>query len=174
MLLSSMLLLTTVRVPSVLLLLLLLAAAVLSRLQGLSALQVDVYPPSILFGPILQAQLPTQLFDLWLDLLHMARRVVALAHNRMQVLLPAGLGRPDALLQDSLCLFDIESVEVDGVLVHFAGGVVLAEDVVGCLAVVVVSLGVMLLGLAGILARGFVVAGAKRFLGLNHQVGRIL
>ena len=38
-----------------------------------STLQIDIHPPCILFRCILQAQFLTYLFDLWFDLLYVAR-----------------------------------------------------------------------------------------------------
>lgn len=74
------------------------ATTMLARLQGLSALKVDVYSPGILFSPVLESQFPTQLFHLGLNLLHMARGVVSLAYNSVEVLLAASLVRTDTLL----------------------------------------------------------------------------
>lgn len=158
--LPSMLLLSTMRLPSML----------LSRLQRLPALQVNVYPPSILFRPELQSQLLTQLLHLGLDPLHMTRRVVSLAHNRMEMLLPARLIRPDALLQNALRFIDVQPVQIDGIRVYLSRRVILAEDILARLAVVVVSFGVVLLRFAGVLLRSFVVIGTEGFLGLYKGV----
>lgn len=158
--LPSMLLLPTVRLPSML----------LSRLQRLPALQVNVYSPRILLRPELQSQLLTQLLHLGLNPLHMTRRVISLANNCMEMLLPARLIRPDALLQNPLRLLDVQPVQIDGIRVHLSRRVVLAEDVLARLAVVVISFGVVLLGFAGVLLRSFVVIGTEGFLGLYKGV----
>lgn len=47
-------------------------AGYISRAVRLAALEVDVDPARILFGPVSQAHLPTQLLDLGLQLLHVA------------------------------------------------------------------------------------------------------
>jgi hypothetical protein len=106
------------------------------------AFQININSPVILLGGIVQPQLLAQPLDARLDLLHAARRVVALADNDMQMGLPRGLGVADALLEDVLGLFDKLAVQVDGVLRNAAGGVVLAEDELGRLLVV---LGLLLL-----------------------------
>ena len=55
----------------------------------------------------------------------------------MQVRLALGAGAPDAGLEDVLGLLDELAVQVDGVVVDAAGGVVLPEDVLARLPVVV-------------------------------------
>lgn len=122
--------------------------AVLRR-DRLSTLEVDIYPASILLCAVLEAQFATQLLHLGLELLNVVRRVVALADNSMQVCLATGLIRANALFENALRLFDELSVEVDAVAVDSAGGVVLAEDVVGSLAVVLLHLGIVGLALVG-------------------------
>lgn len=123
--------------------------AVLWR-DRLSALEVDVYPAGILLCAVLEAQFATQLFHLGLELLNVVvRRVVALADNSVQVCLATGLIRANALFENALRLFDELSVKVDAVAVDTAGGIVLAEDVVGSLAVVFLHLGIVGLALVG-------------------------
>ena len=106
------------------------------------ALQININPPVVLLGAIVQPQLLAQPLDARLDLLHASGRVVPLADNDMQVRLPRGLGVADALLEDVLGLLDELAVQVDGVLGDAAGRVVLAEDELGRLFVV---LGLLLL-----------------------------
>lgn len=60
-------------------------------------------------------------------------------------------------------------MEINCVSVNLAGGVVLAEDVVGGLAVVVVALGVVLLGFARVFLGPVVVVGAEGILGLGNS-----
>ena len=82
--------------------------------------------------------------------------VVALANDDVQMRLPGLLGVADALLEDLLGLLDELAVQVDGVGVDAADGVVFAENVLGRLFVVVVCFGggavAALVGLLG--ARG--------------------
>jgi hypothetical protein len=125
------------------------AAMVLTGPEGLAALQVDVDPAGILLGAILQAQLAAQLLDLGLELLDVVGRVVALADDGVQVLLAAGLILADPKLEDALGLLDELAVQVDGVGLDAAWGVVLAEDKVRRLPVVLVHLCVMTLALVG-------------------------
>jgi len=111
------------------------------------ALEVDVDAPRVVLGRALQTQVAAQLLDPRLDLLHVAGTVVALADDGVQVRLAPGLVGPDALLEDARRLVGELAVQVDGVLGHAAGRVVLAEDVLGRLPVVVVHGGRMALAL---------------------------
>ena len=173
--LSAMVLLLAAVLATMVLLLLatgvpVLAAAATSmmllRRDRLAALQINVYPPGVVLGGVLEAELAAQLLDLGLDLLHVARRVVALADDGVQVRLAAGLVGADALLEDALRLLDEEPVQVDLVAADLAGGVVLAEDVVGRLLVELVHLAVVHLALVGELLGGGAVARVVRLLGL--------
>lgn len=51
------------------------------HLSDLSALQIDKDPALILLGLVVQAELPANLLDARLDLLHVSRAVVPLADN---------------------------------------------------------------------------------------------
>jgi hypothetical protein len=74
------------------------------------------------------------------------------------VRLAVGLVGADAFFEDALGLFDELAVEVNAVGIDAAGGVVLAEDKVGCLAVVLVHLAIVRLALVGVLLGPGVVA----------------
>lgn len=119
------------------------------RRNGLSALEIDIHPPSIILCAVPEAQLATELLHLGLELLNMVGRVVALADNSVQVCLASSLVRADALFENALRLFDELAVEVDAVGVDTAGSVVLAEDVVGRLAVVLLHFGTVSFALVG-------------------------
>lgn len=142
---------TVLLLPMVRRLVLILVASIPAVLwrDRLSALEVDVYPAGILLCAVLETQFATQLLHLGLELLNVVRRVVALADNSVQVCLATGLIRANALLENALRLFDELSVKVDAVTVDTAGGIVLAEDVVGSLAVVFLHLGIVGLALVG-------------------------
>ena len=58
-----------------------------AMLRSLSTRQIDVYPSFVLLGFEFEAHLVAQTLDTWLDLLHVAGRVMPLAHNRVQVAL---------------------------------------------------------------------------------------
>lgn len=124
-------------------------SAMLRRRNRISALEIDVYPSSIVLCAILEAQLATELLHLGLELLDVVGRVVALADNSVQVRLAASLIGPDTLLENALRLFDELAVEVDAIGVDATGGVVLAEDVVRRLVVVFPHLGLVSLALVG-------------------------
>jgi hypothetical protein len=109
------------------------------------ASQVDIDAALVLLGGIVKPQLLAQTLDAGLDLLHVARRVVPLADNDMQVILTGALGVADALLEDILGLLDELAVQVNGVLGDATGCVVLAEDELGGLLVVLGLLPLMLL-----------------------------
>lgn len=113
------------------------------------ARQVNVYAALVLFGGAVQAELLAEALDGGLDLLDVADRVVPLADDDVQVALATGLGVADARLEDALGLLHELAVQVDGVLGHVARRVVLAEDVLGRLLVVRVTLRLVLLALVG-------------------------
>lgn len=125
------------------------AISAMLRRNRLSALEVDVYPPSIILCAIPEAQLAAELLHLGLELLKVVGRVVALADNSVQVRLASSLIRADALFENALRLFDELAVEVDAIGVDTARSVVLTEDVVGRLAVVLVHFGTVSLTLVG-------------------------
>lgn len=131
--------------------LVLVAAAISAMLRRnrLAALEIDVYPPSIILCAIPEAQLATELLYLGLELLNVVGRVVTLADNSVQVRLASSLIRADALFENALRLLDELAVEVDAIGVDTAGSVVLAKDVVGRLAVVLVHFGTVSLALVG-------------------------
>jgi len=97
--------------------------------------QIDVDPALILLGIVLQSQLATNLLDLGLDLLHVPDTVVPLAHNDVQMPLARLLRVSDALFEDFFRFLDELAVQVDGVRVYAAHGVVFAENVLGGLFV---------------------------------------
>lgn len=164
-LLPPMLLLSTVML---LLLLSTMVAGVAAVLRGdsVAALEVDVDAAGVLLGTKLESQLAAQLLDLGLDLLDVARRVMALADDGMQVRLAGGLVGADALLEDALSFLDELAVQIDAVGLYVAGCVVLAEDEVGGLLIVVVHLGIMRLALVGELLRAGAIAVVVRLSGL--------
>lgn len=106
------------------------------RRGDVSARQIYIDPTSVFLGCEVEAHLVADLLDTGLELLHAARRVVALAHNDVQVRLPTCTGIPDARLEDVLGLFDELPMQVDGVGRHAARRVILAEDELGRLPVV--------------------------------------
>jgi len=79
------------------------------------------------------------------------------------------LGVPNALLEDFLGLFDELAVQVDGVTVDFAHGVVFAEDELGGLLVVFVGFGSMRLALLRQLMRLAAVAALVGLLGTRGE-----
>ena len=97
----------------------------------------------------------------------MVAAVVSLAHNNVQVILTTALGGLDALLEHVLCLLDEQAVQIDGIFLDAAVGVVLAEDVVARLAVVLLHLGGMLFSL------GREVVGARAVARLVGLVGAV-
>lgn len=149
--------------------LVLVAAAISAMLRWyrVSALEVDVYPSSIVLCTILEPQLATQFLHLGLELLNVVGRVVTLADNSVQVRLAPGLIRADALLENALRLFDELAVQIDAIGFDTAGGVVLAEDVIGRLVVVFPHLGVVSLALVGQFLRSGAVAILVRALRLK-------
>jgi hypothetical protein len=91
--------------------------------------QININPALILLSIILQPQLPTNLLNFRFNLLHMPNTMIPLPHNNVQMPLPRLLRVPDALLQYLLCFLDELAVQVDGVGVDAADGVVFAENV---------------------------------------------
>lgn len=98
------------------------------RLIRITALQVNKNSPRIFLRPILQPKLIAKLLDLGLQLLHMTRRVIALAYNDMKMMLSPGLIRPNSLLNNALRLLYKLSVQVDLIGLDTTGGIVLTED----------------------------------------------
>jgi hypothetical protein len=123
-------------------------SAILRR-DRVPALEIDVYPSGVILCAVLEAQLAAELLHLGLELLDVVGRVVALADDSVQVRLASSLIRADALFENALRLFDELAVQVDAIGVDTAGGVVLAEDVFGCLLVVFIDLGAVSLALVG-------------------------
>jgi hypothetical protein len=128
------------RLPILRMLRLMLLAVIESRhlrsaVPTTSLPQIDVDPALVLLGIVLQSQLATNLLDLGLDLLHVPDTVVPLAHNDVQMPLARLLRVSDALLQNLLGFLDELAVQVDGVRVYAAHGVVFAENVLGGLFV---------------------------------------
>lgn len=103
---------------------------------NLSTSQVDVDPPLIRLGVILQSELLTDLFDPRLDLLYVSRTMIPLADNNMQVILAGAPCIFDSLLQDILGLLHELSVQIDRIRRHAIGRIVLAKNEVGGLLVV--------------------------------------
>jgi len=97
--------------------------------------------------------------------------VVSLADDHVEVRLAVLLGVADALLEDLLGLFDELAVQVDGVAVDFADGVVLAEDELGGLLVVLVGFGCVRLAL---LRQLFRLGAVAALVGLLRARGEVL
>lgn len=98
------------RLAIVLMLRLVLLRVVVPLRRMSPTLQIDVHPPLVLLGVVLQVQLPANLLDLRLDLLDMARAVVAFADDDVKMAL-SGLPRvANALLENLLGFFDILAV----------------------------------------------------------------
>ena len=133
-------------------------------------LQLDVYATFIVLSVVLQSEFTADLLDARLDLLHVVRRVVSLADDHVEVRLAVLLGVANALLEDLLCLLDELAVQVDGVAVDFADGVVLAEDELGGLLVVFVGFGCVRLALLRQLFRTGAVAALIGLLRLRGEV----
>lgn len=110
------------------------------RPTHLTSGQIDIQASFILLRRIIQPQLSTELLDPWFDLLDSARGMIPLADDDMQMSLSSRLSIPDPRLQDVLGFFDELPVEIDRVLGHAAGRVILPEDVLGGLFVVGVLL----------------------------------
>lgn len=139
--------------------------ALVSRSMRLAALEIDVYPASILLCTVLETQFAAYLLNLGLDFLHMAGRVMPLANDGMEMCLASGLVCTDALLEDALRFLYELTVEVDAVGLDATRRVVLAEDEVGGLAVVFIHLAIMRLAFVGqLFGRGTVavIVGSTR------------
>lgn len=102
------------------------------------ACKVDVHPTLVGLRRILQSQLLTNLLDPRLDLLHMVRAVVTLAHNNVQMRLPSRLCITYPGLENVFGLLYELSMQINGVFSHAAWCVVLAKDVFGGLFVVLI------------------------------------
>ena len=84
----------------------------------------------------------------------------------MQMRLACGLSVFDPLFQDVFCLFNELSVQVNGVAVDSADGIVLAEDEVGGLLVVLIHHGAVSFAFFGELVRGTAVSAFVGIVGL--------
>jgi hypothetical protein len=133
-------------------------------------LQLNVHATLVVLSVVLQSEFAADLLDARLDLLHVVHRVVSLADDHVQVRLAVLLGVADALLEDLLGLLDELAVQVDGVAVDFADGVVLAEDELGGLLVVLVGFGGVRLALLRQLFRPGAVAALVGLLGLRSEM----
>lgn len=137
----------------------------LRRVVGRSTLKINIHPPLIRLGLILQSQVPTNLFHPRLNLLHMINTMVPLAHNHVQMRLALTSSLSYPFLEHVLCFFDEKPMEINGVGSDAVAGVVCAEYVVSRLLVVLVHLGRMLFALlaqfvrAGAVARGIGLVG---------------
>lgn len=100
----------------------------------------------------------------------MSRAVVAFADNNVQVGLALLTSISDALLQNLFRLFHILTMEIDRVCCDLANGIVLAEDELGCLFVVSVSLRSMLLALLAQAVRLSTIASRVGLLRLCSKV----
>lgn len=109
--------------------------------------KINVHPTLILLSSVLQPKLLTDLFNPWLDLLDVSRAVVTLANDHMQVRLSLLTSISNPLLQDLLCLFDILTVEVNGICRDLTNSVVFSEDEFGSLLVEGIGLCGVLLAL---------------------------
>ena len=97
--------------------------------------------------------------------------MVSLADDHVEVRLAILLGIANALLEDLLGFFDKLAVQVDGVAVDFADGVVLAEDELGGLLVVFVGFGCVRLAL---LRQLFRLGAVAALVGLLRARGEVL
>jgi len=114
----------------------------LRRLPSMPALpQININPALVVLSVVLQAQFPADSLDFGLDLLHMPDAVVSLSDDDVQVPLAGLLRVADALLEDLFGFFNELAVQVDGIRVYAADGVVFAEDVLRGLFVVLVCFG---------------------------------
>lgn len=103
---------------------------------NLSTGQVDVNPPLIRLGVILQSELLTDLFDPRLNLLYVPWTMIPLADDNMQMILSSAPCIFDSLLQDILSLLHELSVQIDGICWHAIGRIVLAKNEIGGLLIV--------------------------------------
>jgi hypothetical protein len=136
-----------------------------------AGLQLDVHATFVVLGVVLQAEFAADLLDARLDLLHVVHGVVSLADDHVEVRLAVLLGVANALLEDFLGFFDELAVQVDGVTVYFADGIVLAEDELGGLLVVLVGFGCVLLAL---LRQLFRLGAVAALVGLLRARGEVL
>ena len=135
-----------------------------------SRLQLDKHPPLIMLSVILQPQLLTQRLNLRLDLLDMARAVIPLAHNNVQMRLPRALRVPDPLLENLLRFLYILAMQIYRVGRYLAYRVVLPENELGGLLVVVVGRRGVLLALFRGIVGASAVAGGVGLRGLGGEV----
>lgn len=143
--------------------------------RDLAALQIDVHTALVLLGGVLQAQLLADLLDARLDLLHVVRRVIALADNDVEMGLASCLRVSDASLENILGLLHKLSVQVNRVIGNAVRSVVSAEDVLGRLFVVLLHFGGVLLALvAQLLGFGAVAVMVGTLgLGTNRHVSHV-
>ncbi len=128
-----------------------------------AALEVYVNTTLIFFGLILQSKVAADLFDPGFNLLHMIAAVIPLAHNDMQVIFASTSRSFDALLKHILSFLNKQTVQVDGIVLHTAIGVVLKEDEVPRLTVVLLHFRSMLFPFLGQFMCACAIA---RFIGL--------
>lgn len=138
------------------------------RHRRIPALEVDVDAARVLLGRVLEPHLAADGLDPRLQLLHVARRVVPLADDGVQVFLAPRPVGADALFEDTLRLLDVLPVQVDAAARHAAGGVVLPEDELGRLAVIVLHLLRVALALVGELLGGRAIARLVGLLRLDR------
>jgi hypothetical protein len=133
-------------------------------------LQLDVHATFVVLSVVLQSEFAADLLNARLDLLHVVHGVVSLADDHVQVRLAVLLGVANALLEDLLGFFHKLAVQVDGVTVDFADGVVLAEDELGGLLVVLVGFGGVRLALLRQLFRPGAIAALVGLLRLRGEM----
>ena len=80
-----------------------------------TTLQIDIHPTRIRLRVELQPLLLTNPLHHRLDLLNVSWRVIALAHNDVQMVLTLAFGGADPRLEDALGFVDVLPVQVDGV-----------------------------------------------------------
>ena len=142
----------------------------LRRRTSMPALsQIDINATLILLGVVLQSQFPADLFDLGLDLLHVPNAVVAFADDDVQMSLARLLRVADALFEDLFGFFDELAVQVDGVRVDAADGVVFAENVLRGLFVQFVCFGGVGFALQREVVGGAAVAALVGLLGAGGE-----
>ena len=170
-----------------------LRRVLVSRVRGhdsLATSQVHVDATGVLLSSILQAQLLADLLDTGLDLLHVVRRVVALSddtkksskrsatvrtpkrkddnhHIHMQMVLSMRLRILNPLLKDLLRLLNELSMQINGVRLYTAIGIILPENELRRLLVVLLHLAPMRLALLGEVLGRCAIAARVRFLGLK-------
>ena len=103
----------------------------------------DHDPAFVVLCRILKMMPLAKLFYGGLDLLYMICRVDAFPDDDMQVILATLLTGHDSLFRVVLCLFDMEAMKVN--LVLLAAGVVCSEDIQGSIHVCLFHVGTMAL-----------------------------